>query len=135
LVVIRSANIERARTFYAEMGLFLRQEAHGAGPLHYVSNVCGLVFEIYPLAHDQAPTTSVRLGFQVDSVDELVPSLVGAGGSLIVGPRDVDGGRHAVVRDPDGHSVEMFAPSGGHTVGRYLGKRLEGVVLDRPGKG
>jgi hypothetical protein len=88
-----------------------------------VSEVCGLVFEIYPLAHDQAPTTNVRLGFQVDDVDGLVPFLVRAGGSVIAEPRDVDGGRRAVVRDPDGHRIEMFTPSAGHKLGTNLGGR------------
>ena len=117
LVVIRTKDVESARRFYAAMGLLLHPEVHGSGPQHYVSVVSGLVFEIYPLAAGQPPTTGVRLGFQVDAVDELVPSLIQAGGSLVAGPRDVPGGRQAVVTDLEGHNVELFTPSGGHQTG------------------
>lgn len=108
LVVIRSTDIERAQRFYAAMGLPLARESHGAGPSHYVSAVGGLVFEIYPMAAGQPPTTGTRLGFQVDAVDALIPGLVEAGGSVVVAAGDVPGGRRAVVSDPDGHRVELF---------------------------
>jgi catechol 2,3-dioxygenase-like lactoylglutathione lyase family enzyme len=79
LVVIRSSDVERAHEFYSAMGLLMSRDSHGSGPIHYVAVVCGLVFEIYPLSSGQPPTTGTRLGFQVDSVDELVPMLVEAG--------------------------------------------------------
>lgn len=123
LVVIRSTDIEWARQFYQRMGLLIRRDAHDSGPAHYVSVVCGLVFEIYPLAPGQPPTTGTRLGFQVDAVDDLVAGLVEAGGSVVVAPRDVPGGRHAVIADLDGHRVELFTPTGGHEVGGYLPER------------
>jgi lactoylglutathione lyase len=116
LVVIRSTDIERARQFYLAMGLLMRRDAHDSGPAHYVSVVSGLVFEIYPLAPGQPPTTGTRLGFQFDSVDDVVPALVEAGGAVVVAPRDVAGGRHAVVTDLDGHRVELFTPTVGHKV-------------------
>jgi len=129
LVVLRSTDVERARDFYAAMGLLMWREVHGSGPSHYVSVVCGLVFEIYPLAAGQPPTTGTRLGFQVASVDELVSGLVQAGGSVVSGPRDITGGRHAILTDPDGHRVELFTPTGGHEVAPYLRGR------DRSGAG
>ena len=123
LVVIRSKDIERAHRFYSAMGLLIQRDSHGEGPTHYVSVVCGLVFEIYPLSGGQAPTTGTRLGFQVDSVDDVVPMLIQAGGSLVSTARDVAGGRHAVVADLDGHRVELFTPTGGHEVAEYLTER------------
>src|SRR4051794_35562516 len=93
LVVIRSKDIERASEFYSAMGLLIRPDSHGSGPRHYVSVVCGLVFEIYPLIDGQAPTTSTRLGFQVEAIDALVPRLVRAGGAVVSSLRDVVGGR------------------------------------------
>jgi predicted enzyme related to lactoylglutathione lyase len=120
LVVIRSSDLERAHQFYSAMGLLMRRDSHGSGPAHYVAVVCGLVFEIYPLAPGQAPTTGTRLGFQVESVDDLVPMLVGAGGSVVAAPRSVADGRQAVVADLDGHRVELFTPSIGHHVQPYL---------------
>jgi len=31
---------------------------------------------------------------------------------VVVAPRDVAGGRHAVMTDLDGHRVELFTPTG-----------------------
>jgi catechol 2,3-dioxygenase-like lactoylglutathione lyase family enzyme len=123
LVVIRSKDIERAYKFYSAMGLLMWLDSHGSSPSHYVSVVCGLAFEIYPLPAGQPPTTATRLGFQVDSVDELVPMMIQVGGSLVSGPRDISGGRHAVVTDLDGHRVELFTPTRGHQVAAYLEER------------
>jgi hypothetical protein len=64
LVVIRSTDVERAKQFYAAMGLPMSRDSLGSVPSHYVSVVCGLVFEIYALAPGQAPTTGTRLGFR-----------------------------------------------------------------------
>jgi predicted enzyme related to lactoylglutathione lyase len=122
LVVIRSTDIERAQRFYFAMGLLFSRESHGGGPTHYVAMVCGLAFEIYPLAAGQPPTTGTRLGFQVDAVDTLIDGLVEAGGTVVVAPRDVPGGRRAVLTDPDGHRVELFTPTGGHEVDAYLAR-------------
>ena len=123
LIVIRATDLERAQRFYSAMGLPFARESHGAGPSHYVSGVGGLVFEIYPLAPGQPPTTATRLGFQVDAVDTLITGLVEAGGTVVGAPQDVPGGRRAVVTDPDGHRAELFTPTGGHEVGTYLTER------------
>ena len=121
LTVIRSADLERARGFYAAMGLLMSRDSHGSGPEHYVSVVEGLVFEIYPLAPNQTPTIGTRLGFRVDSVDDLVPLLVRAGGTLTVAPKDIDGARYALVTDPDGHRVELITATDGHLPGTHDG--------------
>ncbi len=90
LVVIRAADIERAARFYAAIGLELQRESHGNGPEHYVAEMAGLVFEIYPLAGGKPPTTEVRLGFRVADVDVVVGRMTGAGvdGSVVISPRD-----------------------------------------------
>lgn len=53
------------------------------------------------------PTRGVRLGFRVDSVDGLVPLLEAAGAEVVSAPHDSEWGRRAVIRDPDGHTVEL----------------------------
>ncbi len=111
LLVIRSPDIDRAAIFYQTLGLLLDLHSHGSGPEHFVAVVDGLAFEIYPLLKGQLPTTDARLGFTVDSVDELVPLLERAGAAVTVRPHDRDGGRHAVVTDFDGHRVELFTPA------------------------
>lgn len=110
LVVLRSGEIDRAVTFYNAMGLSFTKHRHGTGPEHYSSEVAGFVFEIYPLGSNQQPTTSARIGFSVDDVDSAVRSLEEAGGEVISTPKDSEWGRRAVLKDLDGHSVELITP-------------------------
>ncbi len=110
LVVIRSQDIDAAAAFYQALGLLFTKHSHGTGPEHYSSELCGLVFEIYPLADGQPPTAAARVGFEVEDVDSLVLLLITeAGATLVSEPRDSPWGRRAVVRDLDGHSVELVS--------------------------
>ncbi len=122
LIVLRSPNIDRAASFYRELGLEFEKHAHGKGPEHYASEMGGLVFEIYPLSQSQPATTSTRVGFGVPSVDDLVPRLRSLGAEVVSGPQDSPWGRRAVVKDLDGHIIELVtcstsepgvAPNGG----------------------
>jgi catechol 2,3-dioxygenase-like lactoylglutathione lyase family enzyme len=112
LVVLRSTDIERAASFYRELGLEFTRHSHGAGPEHYVSEVNGLVFEIYPLTSKSSPTTGMRTGFRVASVDGIVELLSKVGALVVTPPADSEWGRRAVVKDFDGHTVELVTPKG-----------------------
>lgn len=107
LIVLRSPDIERAAEFYRQMGLVFSRHAHGQGPEHYTAMVSGIVFEIYPLTSKSTPTTGTRIGFNVDSVDHIVPLLSKLGATVLTPPSDSEWGRRAVVRDLDGHVVEL----------------------------
>ena len=48
LVVIRSADVERAKAIYGRLGVQLQEEKHGNGHEHLATEVAGTVFEIYP---------------------------------------------------------------------------------------
>lgn len=109
LVVLRSTDLDRAVTFYQAMGLSFSKHAHGSGPEHYASEVDGMVFELYPLNSKSTPTTGIRIGFKVDSVDALLPLLTQIGATVVTPPTDSEWGRRAVVRDLDGHVVELVA--------------------------
>ncbi|QDU95879.1 VOC family protein [Lignipirellula cremea] len=110
LTVIRSPDIDRAATFYQAMGLLFTEHRHGSGPLHYTSAVNGFVFEIYPRGK-HPPTTSTRIGFSVDEVDSVVEMLLAVGGTLLSPPTDSEWGRRAVMKDLDGHTVELLTPA------------------------
>jgi lactoylglutathione lyase len=112
LLVLRSPDIHRAAAFYRALGLLFIVERHGNGPEHYTSLVNGFVFEIYPLATGQTPTTGTRIGFSVDSVDELLPLVRDLGAEVVTEPHDSEWGRRAVVKDLDGHTVELVTPPG-----------------------
>lgn len=107
LVVIRSPDLDRAVLFYEKLGFSFTRHSHGSGPEHYSCESNGIVFEIYPLRPTDAPTTAARLGFAVEQVDTLVGAVVGLGAEVVSAPKQSPWGRRAVVRDLDGHSIEL----------------------------
>jgi predicted enzyme related to lactoylglutathione lyase len=107
LLVLRSPDIARAVKFYEALGLEFTRHAHGKGPEHFACSQSGFTFEIYPLVAGQVPTTGVRIGFNVTSVDELLPRLVAIGATIVSPATDSEWGRRAVVKDLDGHTVEL----------------------------
>jgi len=109
LVVIYSAQIDAAHRFYSALGLVLNREKHGTGPEHYAAEVGATVFEIYP-ASSPCPPDAVRLGFRVASVDETLSKLGQMGVEIVAGPQESKWGRRAVLKDPDGHRVEISEP-------------------------
>jgi len=111
LVVIRSADLDRAAEFYSLLGLDFTKHSHGTGPQHYACELAGLVFEIYPIQKDGDTTTGTRIGFRVDSVDVATKQLEEAGAKVISSPKESPWGRRAVLADLDGHRIELTSPS------------------------
>ncbi|WP_425396656.1 VOC family protein [Aeoliella sp.] len=108
LVVIRSADLHRAETFYTALGLVFEKHRHGNGPEHLAAEHDGMVFEVYPATESKA-TTATRIGFQVADVDQTIAKLESLGVETTQPPTDSPWGRRAVVRDFDGHAVELTA--------------------------
>lgn len=108
LLVIRSPDIEATATFYGAMGLKMHRHAHGTGPDHYCWETDGFVFEIYPLSKRAASTAGLRLGFVVDDVEQTVTDLAAIGAIVLTDPSDSEWGRRAVVKDLDGHTLELL---------------------------
>jgi len=106
LVVIRVAELERARRFYEEIGLQFAVERHGNGPEHLACRLDGLVFEIYP-AEKASTMAGIVIGFRVPSLAKVLESLRMNGADVISNPCQTPWGLRAVVRDPDGHRVEL----------------------------
>jgi catechol 2,3-dioxygenase-like lactoylglutathione lyase family enzyme len=106
LLVIRSADLERAARFYGALGVRLVRERHGTGPEHLAGPAGAVVLEVYPKGSG-GDTLGVRLGFRVASVSAVVAEVLTAGGSLVSPPQDSPWGLRAVVVDPDGHRVEV----------------------------
>ena len=110
LLVIRSPDIDRAVTFYEQLGIKFELHSHGKGPKHYASETCGFVFEIYPQRDESSATINTRLGFNVDSVDDCLQLLASLNVEIVSPAKDSPWGRRAVVRDLDGHTVELVTP-------------------------
>lgn len=109
LVVIRSADLERSKSFYEAIGLQFSKERHGSGPDHWAAQLGNLVFEIYP--RSSRDTVGVRLGFEVGSMDAALSALQQLGAEIKAPPIDGPWGLRAVVIDPDGHHVEITQAS------------------------
>lgn len=107
LVVLRSADLERARSFYELLGLKFTQHRHGSGPEHLASELGGCVFELYSLSPNGASTLGTRIGFSVPSLDSVIAALSDYPAVIISPPQDSPWGRRAVVADPDGHRIEL----------------------------
>jgi predicted enzyme related to lactoylglutathione lyase len=106
LIVLRSADLAAAARFYGRLGIDFTRERHGAGPEHLTCRLGSVVLEIYPRTAT-AITTSVRLGFQVPSLDAAVAALEEVGADLIAAPAESPWGRRAIVADLDGHRIEL----------------------------
>lgn len=108
LVVLRVTDLDQAETFYSALGLEFHRHAHGSGPEHLASAYGGLVFELYPATATQPVSTSTRIGFEVDDLDEAIAAVASLPGfRLISPPQDSEWGRRAVIADPDGHRIEL----------------------------
>lgn len=108
LLVLKTRQVEELRHFYQALGIALAQEQHGRGPVHFAGRAGGVVIEVYPLLEGAGPTdASTRLGFAVEDVAEVVQALLGVGTQVVTLPRETAWGLQAVVKDPDGRSVEL----------------------------
>jgi hypothetical protein len=101
LLTVRSKDLVRAEQFYGLLGVVFARHTHG-GPEHLCAESDGMVFEIYPL-----PTSPTRLGFHVDDVPHVLRELEAMGVEVVQRPRASAWGLRAIVRDDDGHDVEL----------------------------
>jgi predicted enzyme related to lactoylglutathione lyase len=107
LLVLKTRQMDRLLAFYQEVGIQFNEEQHGKGPRHHAGRVGDVVIEIYPLPNDGIRDTSTRLGFSVDNLAEVVLALQAIGTQVVKQPTHTAWGLQAVVKDPDGRSVEL----------------------------
>lgn len=106
LVVLKSGNVEAAKSFYSLLGLAFIEEQHGKGPRHYSAALGGTVLEIYPCQGSE-PVAPMRIGFRVPSLDKTLEMLRSHGARIVREATDSLWGRRAVVEDADGNRVEL----------------------------
>lgn len=113
LVVIRVADAEKSKAFYEAIGMRFEKHQHGKKGLPHFASVgesaSEPVFEIYPSSGKS--TIDTRLGFRVPNVDETLGVLEAQGGAVVSEAKDSPWGRRAVVKDLDGHKVELCEAS------------------------
>jgi lactoylglutathione lyase len=108
LVVIRSRNLEKLAKFYSALGLCFVRHQHGTGPEHLSSQLGETVFEIYPVARSEESTAATRLGFSVPSLTTTLNDLRELNATVVAEPSETPFGRRAVVKDFEGHKVELY---------------------------
>ncbi|HEV2331063.1 MAG TPA: VOC family protein [Verrucomicrobiae bacterium] len=108
LVVIRAQNIDRLASFYTALGFHFTRHRHGKGPEHLSSTIGETVFEIYPSNGTSESTAFTRLGFSVPSLTNALDQLRRLQATVITEPSETPYGRRAVVKDFDGHKVEIY---------------------------
>jgi len=108
LVVIRAQDIDRLAAFYAVLGLHFTRHRHGTGPEHLSSTIGETAFEIYPLKSANESTVFTRLGFSVPSLTNALAQLRAVNAIVLAEPADTPFGRRAVVKDFEGHKVELY---------------------------
>jgi len=108
LVVIKSKNIAALIDFYSVLGCHFQKHKHGKGSEHYAYEHNGVVFEIYPQENEVGSTTGTRIGFQVDSIEEVVNRLHSLQrGCILSDIKNSPWGRRVIIDDPEGHRVEL----------------------------
>ena len=108
LVVIRSSDLEKLASFYSALGLSFVRHRHGTGPEHLSAQMGETVFEIYPASGPSESTAATRLGFSVPSLTTALDNLRGINATVVAEPSDTPFGRRAVVKDFEGHKVELY---------------------------
>lgn len=66
------------------------------------------VFEIYPAVMPGESTAATRLGFSVRSLTQAISAFRNLNVTVLVEPADSPFGRRAIVKDFEGHKVELY---------------------------
>ena len=106
LLVLKSSQMEVVRDFYRLLGFDFVEEQHGKGPVHYAAPLGAGVLEIYPLPDGKSTDTTTRIGFNVSDINSVVEAVASVG-EVASKPKATQWGVRAVVRDPDGRTVEL----------------------------
>ncbi|WP_433924973.1 VOC family protein [Vreelandella sp. 21] len=100
LFVLRCKELEASKQFYELLGFNFVKERHGDGPTHYSSQDAGFVFELYPLAKNEALDNS-RVGFSLNGTQQVLSHV------KTVSQHELNGRQIYVAQDPDGRKVEL----------------------------
>jgi lactoylglutathione lyase len=108
LVVLKTLRPTDLADFYGQIGVRFELHRHGTGPLHYAATLDNIVFEIYPLPKDKEKSDdTLRLGFTVDNLDDLLLKLRSVGGKIVKDANVTEWGYVAIIEDLDGRRIEL----------------------------
>ncbi|MFT3998177.1 MAG: VOC family protein [Asticcacaulis sp.] len=107
LIVLRARDPKGLARFYEGLGMSFMEEKHGNGPVHFSADLSGTILEIYPATGDASGVTDIRLGFVVSNLSELMEHIADFGARILTPPGQTPWGYRAVIKDIEGHTVEL----------------------------
>lgn len=102
LLVLYCSDVDASLRFYERLGLSFVKEQHGAGPVHYSTQIGDVVLELYPAGRRPG---RVRLAFSV-------PAALHATLQQATGQTSREPERAIVLEDPDRNHVEITPAPG-----------------------
>ena len=120
LLVLKSRQVDRGRTFYEALGIAFTEERHGTGPRHHAGRIGDVVMEVYPLPDDGTADITTRLGFTVENLAEVVQALQGLGTPVAKEPTQTAWRLQAVVKDPVLQDYNPMYRRGEELLARYI---------------
>lgn len=113
-LIFFTPQLDKCVAFYRSLGLPLEQETHdGDGANHYAADVDGVHIALYEAAAGSAPTWRAGgctwPGFVVSDLSATLAHVRAKGINILSGPEERPWGTRAIVEDPDGRPVELWA--------------------------
>jgi catechol 2,3-dioxygenase-like lactoylglutathione lyase family enzyme len=105
-IVLRCKDVETSQRFYSALGLSITREQHGRGPLHYSATFGETTLELYPEQGESS--VGLRLGLHSFGGLESVQHALRVGGTLVSPVMPTDDDTRFVIRDPDGHTLDLL---------------------------
>lgn len=108
-ITINTSHLQSMLEFYGIVGFQFKASKVDKGSEIYRATHNGLEFSLYAVNElRSSPVPVIQLEFNVASVDVTYSSLLKVPGVLgILDPREISGGRKAILLDPDGNSIEL----------------------------
>lgn len=105
-VTLRCRDLDASRHFFETLGLESLLVRHKDGSHHYDCRAGDQTIELYP--RRRGDTNELRIGFKVQRLGDVLANLRSQGTEIVqtLGSPIV---RYAVVKDPDGHTIELQA--------------------------
>ena len=111
-LVLLVSDVDAAARFYRAVGVPLKDEDHGEGPVHFAAELGGVHFALYAAtgpgrAPERRSAGASFAGVYVDSLDDVLRNVAALGAPLLSGHEVMPWGCRFVVEDPDGRAVEV----------------------------
>lgn len=107
-VTIFADRLSRTQAFYRAIGVPLKPEKHGDGPLHHSFNSSEVAVEIFAREDSSLSDLGTLFGFEVASLSDACTRLKAIGADCVRDAACLGGVRRAVFLDPDRRAVFIF---------------------------